>query len=109
LVEVRARVEARDACGEAAVALVEVESSEPDDAPGGGDGHTVGDVRGADAGTPDVAFALRAERSGSGPGRAYRVTYAATDASGNTSEATRSVLVPPSSKSVQHRGSAPDF
>ena len=49
-----------------AVELVSVTSSEPDDGPG--DGHTTGDIRGADIGTDDRSFQLRAERSGSGPG-----------------------------------------
>ena len=69
-----------------------VTSSEPDD--GLGDGDTPGDVAGAAAGTADLAFSLRAERSGIGPGRTYTVTYAATDPSGNTGEDSATVAVP---------------
>jgi len=94
MVEIHADVEASDVCGPATIALVSVESSEPDDAAGGGDGDTLNDVQGAEAGTPDLAFALRAERAGSGPGRSYHVSYSATDTSGNAAEAGASVLVP---------------
>ncbi len=72
------------------VELVSVESSEPDDANGGGDGSTVNDVVVLD----DTTFELRAERSGSGDGRTYTLTYSATDASGNETEATCTVFVP---------------
>ena len=74
------------------VKLVSVSSSEPDD--GLGDGDTPGDIAGAAVGTDDRSFELRAERSGSGPGRLYRVIYQATDASGNTALATATVSVP---------------
>ena len=77
-----------------AVELVSVTSSEPDDGPG--DGHTTGDIRGAHIGTDDRSFQLRAERSGSGPGRAYTVIYRATDASGNAAIASAIVFVPKS-------------
>jgi len=84
-----------DRCDPAATArLVSVVASEPDDAPGDGDGRTTGDVTGADVGTPDTEVLLRAERSGEGPGRSYELTYAATDASGNTTSALAVVTVP---------------
>jgi hypothetical protein len=79
-----------------AVELVSVTSSEPDDGPG--DGNTVGDIAGADIGTDDRSFQLRAERSGSGPGRTYTVVYRATDASGNAALASATVFVPKSRK-----------
>ena len=94
LAGIRADVSASDACGGAGVSLRSVESDEPDDAPGGGDGSTRGDVRDADAGTFDVAFRLRAERAASGTGRTYEVIYAAIDPSGNSSMLARSVFVP---------------
>jgi hypothetical protein len=84
-----------DRCDPAATArLVSVVSSEPDDAPGDGDGRTTGDVMGADVGTPDGEVLLRAERSGDGPGRSYELTYAARDASGNSASALTVVTVP---------------
>ena len=84
-----------DLCDPAATArLVSVTSSEPDDAPGDGDGRTTGDVAGADVGTPDTEVLLRAERSGDGPGRSYELTYSAIDASGNTTSALTVVTVP---------------
>ena len=91
LVPIRATVSAVDACGGASVVLASVTSSEPDD--GGGDGNTEGDIQGADLGTPDFEFALRAERSGLEPGRRYEVTYSATDASGNQARVTQFVSV----------------
>ena len=74
------------------VKLVSVTSSELDD--GLGDGDTPGDIAGADVGTDDRSFELRAERGGSGAGRVYTVVYRATDASGNAAEATATVRVP---------------
>lgn len=37
---------------------------------------------------------LRAERSGTGQGRVYTLTYSARDAAGNTTQATAQVRVP---------------
>jgi hypothetical protein len=74
--------------------LTSATSSESDDAPGNGDGNTTGDVQDASVGTPDSSILLRAERSGSGPGRVYTLAYAATDASGNTASAVDFVGVP---------------
>jgi hypothetical protein len=73
---------------------VSVSSSEPDDAPGDGDGSTTGDMAGAEADTPDTGILLRAERSGSGSGRTYEITYAASDATGNSTSALAVVRVP---------------
>lgn len=69
-------------------------SSEPDNGPG--DGNTTGDITGADLGTDDRSFQLRAERSGSGSGRTYTVVYKATDASGNVATASATVFIPKS-------------
>ena len=95
LVPVHPAWQVNDRCDPAATArLVSVTSSEPDDAPGGGDGETTDDVAGADVGSPDAEVLMRAERSGSGPGRMYELTYAATDASGNATSALGVVTVP---------------
>src|SRR6188768_548856 len=69
--------------GAARIVLTSVTSNEPDDAPGGGDGSTTGDIQGFDIGTADTAGFLRAERAGSRAGRVYTLTYAANDQAGN--------------------------
>jgi hypothetical protein len=68
--------------------IVSVVSSEPDD--GQGDGQTQGDWRI----TGDLSVELRAERSGAGSGRVYRITVESRDAAGNASTATVDVTVP---------------
>lgn len=95
MVDVRARVVVTGGtCSPApAFVLESIESSEPDDAEGAGDGHTVGDVRDAGTGTADLAFALRAERAGGGPGRVYTVTYAIADGPAAGTKATVVVTV----------------
>jgi cysteine-rich repeat protein len=98
---VDATVTVADACDPApSVVLVSVVSSEPDDAPGGGDGHTVDDIQDASVGTADFQVLLRAERQGSGEGRTYTLTYSATDASGNSGSGSGDVLVPYSMSDV---------
>ncbi len=54
-----------------------------------GDGHTLDDIQviGSD-------IYLRAERSGTGNGREYVITYRATDESGNYTEQSATVTVP---------------
>lgn len=52
------------------------------------------DVSGAELGTDDREFELRAERKGSGAGRTYTIVYSATDASGNEARAVTTVVVP---------------
>ncbi len=94
MVDVGATVAATDTCSTPMVVLTSVTSSEPDDAPGGGDGNTTGDIQGAQIGTPSFGFQLRAERDGAGEGRAYRVTYTAVDGSGNQASAGSIVFVP---------------
>ncbi len=73
-------------------ALLAVTSDEPDD--GHGDGHTHDDIQGADIGTPDTEFSLRAERMGGEDGRTYTVTYAAWDAEGNADTTSFAIRVP---------------
>jgi hypothetical protein len=95
LVPVRVGMQVADLCDPWVTAsLVSIQSSEPDDAPGDGDGRTIGDIEDADIGSRDGEVFLRAERSGGGPGRIYELTYAATDASGNKVSAIAVVSVP---------------
>jgi Leucine-rich repeat (LRR) protein len=55
-----------------------------------GDGQTTGDIQVDEAGV----IYLRAERSGTGMGRIYTLTYEATDAAGNVGTASVTVTVP---------------
>jgi subtilisin family serine protease/DNA-binding beta-propeller fold protein YncE len=86
---------AQDVCDPApAIVFVRVSSSEPDDAPGGSDGHSTGDVAGGAPGTACVAVGLRAERDTRGDGRTYTVICEARDRSGRAGAATVTVRVP---------------
>ena len=73
------------------VRLESVQSDEPDN--GLGDGDTAGDIQGADLGTADFDFELRAERSGRGNGRCYTITYRVVDASGRETPAKARLFV----------------
>jgi hypothetical protein len=57
-------------------------------------GNVAKDIAGAALGTDDRSFELRAQRSGSGTGRTYTITYGAKDASGNSTTARTAVTVP---------------
>ena len=95
LVPVVVDLDAEDICSdEVAITLQEVRSSEMDDMPGSGDGSTTGDIREAELGADDRRVLLRAERSGSGDGRRYEMTYRVADAVGNARTITLEVLVP---------------
>ena len=94
LVEVDVDLQAADLCSVPQVALVFLESSEPDDASGPGDGGTHDDIQDAFPGTRDTTFRLRAERDGGGPGRRYTGAYEARDAAGNTIAAAIAIDVP---------------
>jgi hypothetical protein len=91
MVDIQASVTSIDLCGGRTVVLASVVSSEPDDAPGGSDGNTTNDIQDAATGTEDLQLKLRAERSVSGTGRTYTISYRSTDAHGNS--ATNSVPV----------------
>jgi len=91
LVDVHATVRV-DECGPYTVTLLSVTSNEPDN--GTGDGDTVGDIQGADLGTADDAFQLRAERAGGGTGRVYTIVYKVVEAVGLETIATTYVKVP---------------
>ncbi|KJH73100.1 choice-of-anchor X domain-containing protein [Aliterella atlantica] len=71
-----------------AVSLVSITSNEGQNVKG--DGNTATDIKV----TPDGRVFLRAERSGTGTGRVYTLTYKASDAAGNISQATAEVKVP---------------
>ncbi len=94
MVDITANVTVEDNCPVTSFKLVSVMSDEPDDAQGGGDGNTVSDIQGADIGTDDVSFQLRAERQGASDGRTYTATYEVEDGSGNTATDTDTVEVP---------------
>lgn len=68
--------------------LVSVTSNEPDN--GLDDGDTPNDI----VIVNDTTFKLRAERSGTGTGRVYTITYQATDAYGNSTMTSVTVTVP---------------
>ena len=70
------------------VTFVSMTSNEPEN--GKGDGNTSNDMMK----TGDFAFKLRAERSGTGSGRVYTITYKATDASGNNAMGSVTIEVP---------------
>jgi PKD repeat protein len=70
------------------VTFVSIKSNEPDN--GIGDGNTTNDIVIVD----NFTFNLNAERSGTGDGRSYTITYKATDFSGNTATASVIVTVP---------------
>ncbi len=84
---------ATDACdSDPTVVLSSLTSSEPDN--GLGDGDTSGDIQGAELGTDDRLFQLRAERSGRGSGRVYSAIYTVADASGNSTDGLTTIVVP---------------
>jgi len=93
LVSVSFAVQVNDACDlNPQVALISAVSSEPADDVG--DGNTSLDIVDANVGTDNRNILLRAERSGTGSGRAYTITYRATDASNKSSSASATVTVP---------------
>ncbi len=74
-----------------AVRITRVTSDEPEDAPGGGDGHTTQDIVIAE---DCHTVQLRAERLGSGNGRVYTIHLAVLDSAGNLATIAVPVLVP---------------
>lgn len=94
LVDVTATLTSTGMCGASSIVLESLTSDEPDDAPGGADGATTGDIDGAGVGTDDRRFRLRAERAAHGNGRTYTATYRATDESGATAVGSATVFVP---------------
>jgi len=103
MVPVKVAWQIADRCDPSAtIRLISANSSESDDATGSGDGNTTEDIQGASIDTTDSSVLLRAERSGSGPGRVYTLTYSARDASGNATSALAMVTVP------QDEGTGPE-
>lgn len=88
-VTVRPATTVKDACVSSVnVELVSATSNEPGN--GLGDGNTANDI----VVNADGSISLRAERSGTGSGRIYSITYKATDTGGNTATAVAAVTVP---------------
>ena len=94
LLEVTTTLQVTGVCNASSVTLDSVTSDEPDDAPGGADGNTAGDVRDAATGTDDRVFLLRAERSSAGTGRTYTATYRVVETGGTTATASATAFVP---------------
>jgi dienelactone hydrolase len=86
MVKVNAALNSSDAASDiASVVLTSITSDEPDSGQG--------DIQ-ANIGTTDTSFSLRAERSGSGKGRTYTISYTATDNAGNQTVTSATVKVP---------------
>lgn len=84
-----------DACGGSSEVgdvgvITEAWSDEPEDARGGGDGHTLGDL--SIDGPTDLS--VRAERQGGGNGRVYGIAFEVADDAGNLAVGTCHVGVP---------------
>jgi hypothetical protein len=77
--------------GPAGFQLISVTSNEPDT---GGAGDTPNDIQGWILGSPSTTGQLRAERSGSGSGRQYVLTYTGADQAGNVASCEVVVTVP---------------
>jgi hypothetical protein len=91
MVPVKVTWQSADLCTPApAVALVSVESSDPDVT---GPGDRPGDIEGAVAGQPVNLLRLRAERLLTGPARTYTLRYVAKDAAGNVTPGVATVVV----------------
>lgn len=93
LITVNATLDASDAVSQIdSVVLTSIVSNEPDSGLGSGD--EPNDIQGAELGTTDTSFLLRAERSAQGAGRTYTITYTATDMAGNKTVVPVTVTVP---------------
>jgi hypothetical protein len=87
-IEVSTTVVVIDADEASTVTLLSVTSDEPDN--GRADGNTLNDMVIVD----DNNFKLRAERSRTGDGRVYTITYEVTDSCGNSAIESAEVSVP---------------
>ncbi len=114
MVAIEVYINATDACDapdKLRLDLVTLESSEPDDARGKGDGSTTGDTHGTDGYASPVNVTnefvynsetkrfegivfLRAELDKDGPGRAYSINATVIDTTGNHTDTSCVVVVP---------------
>jgi cysteine-rich repeat protein len=85
-------------------AITCVTSDEPDDTPGGGDGHTRHDI----VLINDSTVKLRAERDAHSDGRVYKIHFRARDRSGNPRDGVCSVVVPRHGCDDRHQGDHDD-
>jgi len=96
MVNVWASVRVADKCytdvDDLSIVLMSVTSNEPDNA--NGDGNHEPDIMGADVGTEDYSFQVRAERAGPGNGRIYTATYKVIDPEGHEADASGEAVVP---------------
>ncbi len=93
MVPISVTLNAEDATSHiASIVLDSITSSEP--ANEKGDGNTSVDIAGAEYGTNDTTFELRAERSGRGGDRVYTINYTVADTAGNKTTAYATVTVP---------------
>jgi hypothetical protein len=93
MVPVTIALSASDSCtGTPQIALTGATSSEADD--GSDDGHTTDDIGAVTRVGDTFTIELRAERSGTGTGRVYTITFAVTDAAGNQTAVDVAVAVP---------------
>ena len=85
LSQIVADLDVRDVCdAEPTFVLISITSDEPSD----------DDIDGANIGSADLEYMLRAERDPSEDGRTYTIVYTATDASHNSASAMATVRVP---------------
>jgi hypothetical protein len=84
---IQVSISSSDNCPGTTCEIIGVSSDEAAD--GLGDGHTEADWE-----IVNGSLSLRAERSGTGTGRVYKITVECTDASGNKTRATTAVSVP---------------
>lgn len=94
LVLVTIKANAADNSGLPLTLSVQVTSNEPEEGLGDGDTPVDWVVESVDQATGIIVLQLRAERSGSGNGREYRIEVSATDSSNNTSTSIVKIIVP---------------
>lgn len=93
LVNVNTTVSVTDTVsGSGGFVLTAATSDEPDN--GLGDGDTANDLQGWSIGSADTAGQVRAERSGTGAGRVYTLSYSGTNGAGLASSCRATVSVP---------------
>jgi hypothetical protein len=98
---IHATVVAQDQCDASPqFRLVSITSDEPDQGTTPDD--VPNDIQGADVGTADLQFQLRAERDDDGDGRSYMVCYEAVDANGNVAHQCATVTVPHDGRGHAH-------